>query len=94
MEFRKFVYPAPLSSYTILDPDLIWISKRDNNSSIDNILRSLKLKQKEEEEKNLIPAFFIPYIDKESYYGSPNLLIYFHANGEDLGICYELMTEL
>lgn len=35
-----------------------------------------------------LPVLFIPYLD-ESDYTSPYILIYFHANAEDLGLAYD-----
>ena len=43
MELRKLVYPAPLASYTVLDPDLIWIPRTLPNNPVYKILHKLKL---------------------------------------------------
>ena len=97
MEFRKIVYPSPLASYTVLDPDLIWIPKTKNQNTLDKLLNKFRLNpnsNNQKEEEDSIPAFFIPFINKHNYEGSNDLLIYYHANGEDLGICYELLIDL
>jgi len=51
MEFIKIVYPSPLTSYNVLDPDLIWIPKTRTESTLDKLLQKLRLKKKKEEEE-------------------------------------------
>lgn len=59
MEFNKILFPAPLSSYTALDPDLIWIPRKEKKSFLKNLFSSMK--QKEEKKKEKIPCFYLPY---------------------------------
>ena len=87
MEFSKLIFPAPLSSYTVLDPDLVWIPIIKERSFMHKIFSKNK-------DSKLIPAFFIPYLTLDRSCGSPNILVYFHANGEDLGIAYEFLINL
>lgn len=35
-----------------------------------------------------MPALYLPYLDEEDN-TSPYLLIYFHANAEDIGLAYD-----
>jgi len=59
---------------------------------VSKMLEILKLDSKKEDE--LIPAFYIPYISDDYKQGGKDLLIYYHANGEDLGLCYEFLIDL
>ena len=81
------LFPAPLCSYTVLDPDLVWIPRESKISLLDKIFKN-KCKV------DLIPCFFIPFEEQEISMGGTNILIYFHANGEDLGISYEFLIGL
>lgn len=88
MNFSHIIFPAPMSSYTCMDPDLIWIPKQIKRNIISQLFSS------KNENNELIPGFFIPYTDKNTLLGSENVLVYFHANGEDLGISYEFLIHL
>lgn len=56
MEFNRILFPAPLSSYNALDPDLIWIP---NTKQPSFLKRLLGRKGKD----SFIPAFFLPYLN-------------------------------
>jgi hypothetical protein len=63
MEFNKILFPAPLSSYTALDPDLIWIPKKEKSSLFKRIFKKKKA-------DTYIPAFFLPYLNFNKDQGS------------------------
>lgn len=39
MELTNLIFPAPLSSYTCLDPDLVWIPVKQARSLLARVLQ-------------------------------------------------------
>ncbi|KRX05801.1 Protein kinase-like domain [Pseudocohnilembus persalinus] len=74
------------------DGDLIEYGKKQiealNQGHIQYNQNKIQLSGLEGEGEQHLPAIYIPYLDKDDF-TSPYLLIYFHANAEDIGSSYD-----
>ena len=80
MNYDNLVFPIKKSSYSFstYDSDMIYVPRYYNKS------------QPKELQFTNIPCLFLP----NTFVGSSKLLIYFHANGEDIGNCYDFCINL
>lgn len=94
MEFNKFIFPSPSSSYDFTHPNLIMMPKLnflENNGTQIRTELNKKLKNKSDDK---IPCFLFDYIDEKENLESNTILLYFHGNAEDLGLAYDLLNNL
>lgn len=101
MDFNKFIFPAPNSSYTPFDLDqLLWIP-RTRFFSMKSLVKSMdKFEHFSSKAKSLnrtnsddtnnktqskTEQSYIPCHYQKFEEGSKNLILYFHGNAEDIG---------
>eukprot|EP00826_Nyctotherus_ovalis_P044367 TRINITY_DN4787_c0_g3_i1.p1 TRINITY_DN4787_c0_g3~~TRINITY_DN4787_c0_g3_i1.p1 ORF type:complete len:307 (+),score=54.73 TRINITY_DN4787_c0_g3_i1:114-1034(+) len=87
MELNSFLFPAPASSYSYSSHKgkIIFIPRAPVKKNVSNFASPISFSS----DSHHIPCLYIKH-----HYGSSKLLIYFHANAEDLGTTEEDMQEL
>lgn len=94
MEFNKFIFPSPSSSYDFSHPNLIMIPKLNFIESNGTQIRTELNKKLKNKNDDKIPCFFFDYLDEKENLESNTILLYFHGNAEDLGLAYDLLNNL
>ena len=96
MDFNYLIFPSPKPSYSSESKNLIWVTGNEPKIKSDKtktrkfnqykvrtrILRKASLTEKAEK---AIPCLWLPYRE-----GSDKVIMYFHANAEDIGHSYQL----
>ena len=100
MDFDYLIFPSPKPSYSSESKNLIWLTGNEPKIKSDKaktrkfnqykvrtrILRKASLTEKAEK---AIPCLWLPYRE-----GSDKVIMYFHANAEDIGHSYQLTDDL
>jgi hypothetical protein len=96
MKLNSLLYPAPTPSYksSHFSKELVYIPRVFHRAEMEH-QKELKIKENaalpssllnDELQKTNIPCLFLPCTT-----GSSKILVYFHANAEDLGLAYPML---
>lgn len=87
LNIKSLIYPAPPTSYSegTFFGELIYVPRLYHPEPRPDGIELIK----ETIDQNM-PCLYLPYLNG----GSSKILIYFHANAEDLGHCYDMLDKI
>lgn len=90
------VFAAPSPSYHPLeyDGEFLWVPRDKSDPAVENGIPCLLLRKGTANSEPAAEPAPLQDIILNSPPGRPDLLLYFHANGEDLGLIYTFLREL